>query len=193
MSRKSAFSDAIASAAPATMHAKRAPSGIESQTVSRASGSVDQAQHDHHDEHHREADEVRGDNRKGNQLPREAHLSDQVRVLDQAARGRLRGGREEDPRGEPAEEEEPVVAAPDLRDAPEEREDEQVDGHEHERVQQRPCEPEDRAAVLRAHVAAEQAREELSVTEDVGIDGHRGDCRDDSGLRLDGGPARLFP
>ena len=57
---------------------------------------------------------------------------------------------------------------------PEEREDEQVDPEQDERVHERPRDAEDGALVLRLQVAAEEIREELAVAEEVGVDGHRG-------------------
>ena len=136
-------------------------------------GDPPEAQHDDDGEHHGEAHEVRADDRERHELPWEAHLADEVRVLEQAPRRRLRRGREEHPGGKPAEEEEPVVVGPDLGDPPEHREDEQVHEHEHERVQERPAEPEHGAAVLRPNVAPEQASEELAVANYVGVNGHR--------------------
>ena len=51
-------------------------------------------------------------------------------------------------------------------------EDEQVDEHQHDRVRERPGEPEHRALVLRAQVAAEEAAEELAVADEVGVNRH---------------------
>ena len=155
---------------------ERAEREREPHRVARV-GKPPEAQHDDDAEHHREGDEVRADDRERHELAWEAHLADEIRVLEQAPRGRLRRGREEHPRGQAAEQEEPVVVAADLGDAPEHREDEQVHEHEHERVQQRPAEPEHRAAVLRADVAPEQASEELAIANYVGVNGHRGESR----------------
>ena len=150
---------------------ERAERDREPDRVARL-GDLPEAQHDDDAEHHREAHEVRADDRERDELAREAHLADEVRVLEEAPRRRLRRRREEHPRGKPAQEEEPVVVAPDLGDAPEHREDEQVDEHEDERVQERPSEPEDGAAVLRADVAPKEAPEELAIANYVGVNGH---------------------
>ncbi len=159
------------------MHAKSAPSGSrEPDRVARV-GDLPEAQHDDHAEHYGEADEVRPDDRERHELPRKAHLADEVGVLEEAPRRSLRRGGEEHPRWEPAEQEQPVVVAPDLSDAPEHGEDEQVDEHEHERVQKRPPEPEDGASVLRADIAPKEASEELAVPNYVGVNGHREQSR----------------
>ena len=140
--------------------------------MSRASGQPPEAEHGDDTEHHGEAHEVRPDDRERHELAREAHLADEIRVLEEAPRRRLRRGREEDPGGKTAEQEEPVVGAPHLRDAPEHGEDEEVDEHEHERMQERPPEPEHGAAVLRAQVAPEEAPEEVAEANYVGVNGH---------------------
>ena len=93
----------------------------------------------------------------GHELAREAHLADQVRVLEQAARRALKRRREEHPDRQPGEQEEPVVLVVGGLDLQQDREDEQVDEHQHERVRERPGEPEDGALVLGAQVAAEEA------------------------------------
>ncbi len=134
---------------------------------------LDQAQHDDDDQHDHEAHQVRCHDRQRDELPREAHLADEVRVLEQAPRRRLRCRGEEHPGGQPAEQEQPVVAALHRRDPPEQREHEQVDRHEDQRVQERPREPEDRAAVLRPKIAAKEAPEKLAIADDVRVDAHR--------------------
>ena len=159
------------------MQAKSAPSGSASHTVSRASGRRQRLE-DHDDaEHDRERDEIRADDRERHELAGEADLADEIRVLQEAPRGSLRRGREEDPGGQATQQEEPVVVAADLGDAPENGEDEQVHEHEDERVEERPAEPEDRAAVFARDVAAEEASEELAMTNYVGVNGHRGESR----------------
>ncbi len=150
---------------------KREPHGVA------RLGDPPQAQCDDDAEHDPERDEVRADDRQRYELPRKAHLADQVRVLEEAPRRRLRRSREEHPRRQPAEQEEPVVVTPDLGDAPEHREDEEVDEHEHERMQQRPAEPEHGTAVLRPDVTPEQASEELAIPNYVGVNGHRDQSR----------------
>ena len=136
-----------------------------------------QAQRHHQAEHHGEAHEVRPHDRERDELTRKAHLADEVGVLEQRPRRGLRRRREEHPRGKPAEEEEPVVVTPDLGDPPEHREHEQVDEHQDERVQERPPEPEERAAVLRADIAAKEAPEQLAIANYVGVNGHREQSR----------------
>src|SRR5262249_48480452 len=98
-------------------------------------------------------------------------------VLEQAQRGGRGCGREEDPRREPAEQEEPVVVAPDLRDSPQHGEDEEVHEHEHERVEERPPEAEHGAAVLRSEIAPEEASEQVSEANYIGVNGHAGQSR----------------
>src|SRR5207244_3993242 len=91
-------------------------------------------------------------------------------------------GREEDPDRETREQEERRVV--DRNRLPEEREDEQVDPEQDERVHERPRDAEDGALVLRLEVAPEEVPEELAVPEEICVDGHgRGKCR----------PARRLP
>ena len=135
-------------------------------------GNAEQAQDDDDDEHHREADEVGRHDREWDELARKTNLADEIRVLEQAARRRLRGRGEEHPGRQPAEEEEPVVAAPHLGDAPEKRENEQVDRHQDEWMQERPGEAEHGAAVLGPEIPPEEAPEELAVTDYVGVNGY---------------------
>jgi hypothetical protein len=135
-------------------------------------GHVDEAEPDHDHEHHREADELRRHHREREKLAREAHLADEVRVLQHGARGGLQRGREEDPDRQPGEQEEPVVLVLRRLDLQEQREDEQVDEHQDDRVRQRPREPEHGALVLHAQVTAEEAAEELAIADEIGVDRH---------------------
>ncbi len=137
-------------------------------------GDVDETEPDHDREHDDEADELGRDGRERHELAREAHLADQVRVLEQAPRRGLQRGREEDPDGEPRKQEEPVVLGVGGLDLEHHAEDEEVDEHQHDRMRERPEEAERRALVLRAQVAAEEAPEELPITIEVEVGSHRG-------------------
>ena len=155
-SRKSAFNEAIASATPATMHAKSAPAETQA-TVSRASGSLIKLSTT------TTASMTPNPTRwwprsTEERAAEEAHFADEVRILEQAPRRRLRCRGEEHGRAVHPEQEQPVVAAVHRRDPPEQREHEEVDRHEDQQVQERPREPEDRPAVLRPKIAAKRLR-----------------------------------
>ena len=108
------------------------------------------------------------DHRERDELPGEADLADDRRVLDEAPCAALQRCREEHPRRQAAEQEQPVVVEVVRRlGLPEHREDDQVDEHERHRQGERPCEPEHRALVLRAQVAPEEAAEQLAVAEEI--------------------------
>ena len=72
-------------------------------------GQDDHREHEHDRRHHGERDELRRDDRERHELPREAHLANQAGVLEQAPRRGLQRCREEDPRRQPAQQEQPVV------------------------------------------------------------------------------------
>ena len=63
------------------------------------------------------------------------------------------------------------------RRLPHHREDDEVDEHQRHRQRERPQEPERRSLVLRAQIALEEAREQLAVADQIGVDGHRGIVR----------------
>src|SRR5262249_24783023 len=114
------------------------------------------------------------DDRERDELSREAHLPDQLGAVEERTRSRLEGRREEDPAREPGKQVERVV-----RDVvrKENTEDEEVDRQEGERVDEPPRDPEHRPAVARMEVAPEEVREQLAVANEVGVDGHRAQCR----------------
>ena len=176
MSRRMTFRQAATSATPATKPAKSTASGIASHTVSRAPGTKIEREHDQDREHHRERDRLGRDDREGDELAREAHLLDQLGAVDHRARARLERDGEEEPAGDPGEQVERVV-----RDllllVPDQAEDEQVDRHQRQRVDERPDDTERRAAVLGVEVAPEEIREELPVADEIGVDGHPRQCR----------------
>ena len=158
-SRKSTFSDASASASPETRPTnEQRQRDREQLRRARARQARSRSTTSRQDEHHREADEMRADDRQRHELAREARLADEVRVVEHRARRRLQRGGEERPDGEPGEQEERVVAAVRERRLPDDAEDEQVDAHEHDRVRDRPQHAERRAAVLRLQVAPEEVR-----------------------------------
>jgi hypothetical protein len=64
-----------------------------------------------------------------------------------------------------------VAAARELR-VQDHAEDEEVDGHQQERIGDRPDDAERRAAVFRLKVAAEEVPEQLAVAVDVGVRAH---------------------
>ena len=55
----------------------------------------------------------------------------------------------------------------------EQPEDDQVDAQEHERIEERPEDPEQRSLVFRLEVPPEEVGEELAVAQEVGVDRHR--------------------
>ena len=168
-SRKIALSDAAVSAMPGDEpdgeHGERDREPL-GRAHAREGGEVDDEQDR---EHRREADEVRADDGERNELAREARLPDQVRVVEHRPARRLQRRRDERPDGEPREQEQRVVAAVRERRVPDDAEDEQVDGHQQQRVGDRPDDAQRRAAVLRLEVAAEEVAEQLAVAVDVDV------------------------
>src|SRR4051812_29638436 len=100
--------------------------------------------------------------RGGDQLAREPDLLHQIRVADQRIRPELYPGLEEAPHRQPGEHEERVVRDV-ARGAPEHREDERVDAHHRERVDERPGEPERRALVAHPDFPPQEGLEQLAV------------------------------
>ena len=83
------------------------------------------------------------------------------------------GGGEERPRREPAEKKEPVVVDVCRLRLPEHREHGEIHEHQRDRKRERPGKTEDRALVLRAELAPEEAPEQLVVAQQVRVDAHR--------------------
>ena len=169
-SRKITFAAATASERPATSATTGAISGIVSQMVSRVSGMTIMFTGISTTRIASERDQLRGDGGQRGELARETHLLDQVRVVEQRARGRWERRRQEHPDSEPREEIQRVMV--DLGDGKQHREHERVDPHEDERVDQRPQDAEKCAFVLGAKVAAKQVRKELAMVEKLGVHPH---------------------
>ena len=92
------------------------------------------------------------------------------RVREQARARHLHRRLEEHPGHKPGKDEQRVVL--DLERLEEHREDERVDGHERERVDQGPEQPKDRAPILSMELAAKDVQEQVRVADDVGIEAH---------------------
>ena len=132
----------------------------------------DQVQREDDREHDEHRHEVRGDDRDREQLPRQAHLLHEARLAEQARAGHLDRGLEEDPDEKAAQEEERIVVDRDR--AHHDREDQPVREHEHDRVDQRPGDPERGASVLHAQLAPEQVQEQVAIAEEVRVNRHSG-------------------
>ena len=104
----------------------------------------------------------------GQHLGRKEDLPEESAVRREG-RGRVReGGREPVPREEPREEEERVGRRRRAAPLEDDREDERVDGEHEERVQERPEEPEDAAAVAGLQLAGHENVEERAMAPQAG-------------------------
>ena len=154
------------------MHAKSAPSGNASQTVSRASGMRNRLRTTTTTSITAKptrwvATIESGTSWRGKRTLR-MRFAFSSRLRDDACAAVAKKTQA----GRPQSRKQPVVAAPHLGDPPEERKNEQIHRHQDERVQERPREPEDRAAVLGTEIAAEEAPEELAIADYVGVNGY---------------------
>ena len=133
-------------------------------------GDEDQVHDDDDGQHGPERDDVGRDDGQRQNVAWEAHLLHERRLGEEARARHLHRGLEEDPGDKPGEDEERVVL--DLERLQEHREDERVDRHQRQRVDERPDQPEDRAAVLPVQLAAEDVQEQVRVPDDVGVEAH---------------------
>ena len=170
MSRNMTVAEASRIENPVTSAASGMKSGSAAQKVERVSGMTIRLSGRTTAEHHEHRHEVRGDDGERQQLPGKAHLLDEARVAEKARARHLDGGLEEHPGHEPGEHEQRVVLD---RDGPQQdREEQPVAEHQHDRVDERPHQPERGTPVFDAQLTAEEVEKEVAVTEKVGVELH---------------------